>query len=212
MAGEKEIKARKMPVQDRSRNTVDTILEAAAQVLEARGYAGATTNHIAQRAGVSIGSLYQYFPNKEAIVFSLMDAHMEESASTLDGLMGKMEAWGRITPGDVRGIVTAAMDLHIKAPGVHRTIVLEIPFTGKLWWESFLRMEQKMADRLQALMDKTPEVRKVNTRASSRLVIRVLESLTHRQVMNSEEPLEEEEFVEETTDMVCRYLFQDSRE
>lgn len=59
--------------QERSLASIDAIVDAAAQVLLQRGYAHATTNHIAQRAGVSIGTLYQYFPNKDAIFERILD-------------------------------------------------------------------------------------------------------------------------------------------
>ena len=59
---------RKIPQQRRSRFTVDAIIEAAAHLLAARGWEASTTNHIAARAGVSIGSLYKYFPNKPSIL------------------------------------------------------------------------------------------------------------------------------------------------
>ncbi|MEM7018835.1 MAG: TetR/AcrR family transcriptional regulator [Pseudomonadota bacterium] len=62
---------RKQPVQSRAHATVDAILEAAARVLIDDGYSAANTNHIAERAGVSIGSLYEYFPGKEAIFTEL---------------------------------------------------------------------------------------------------------------------------------------------
>jgi AcrR family transcriptional regulator len=62
---------RRKPVQDRSLATVEAILEAAAQVFERYGYAAGTTNRIAGRAGVAIGSLYQYFRNKDAILVAL---------------------------------------------------------------------------------------------------------------------------------------------
>ena len=64
---------RKQPVQSRSSKTVDVILEAAAHILEERGFDGYTTNAIAERAGVSIGSLYQYFPGKDAITIALIE-------------------------------------------------------------------------------------------------------------------------------------------
>lgn len=63
---------RKTARQERATKTVEAILEAAARILEAGGFAGYTTNAIAQRAGVSIGSLYQYFPNKDAITRALI--------------------------------------------------------------------------------------------------------------------------------------------
>lgn len=72
MAKPAGIKARK-PVQERSRRTVDAILEAAVQILEQDGEAGFTTNHVARRAGVSIGTLYQYFDGKDAILLALSE-------------------------------------------------------------------------------------------------------------------------------------------
>src|SRR6185436_592878 len=64
---------RKRPKQARSQQTVDALLEATARVLGARGFEGATTNEIARVAGVSVGSLYQYFPSKEALVAALLE-------------------------------------------------------------------------------------------------------------------------------------------
>ena len=69
---------RKRPRQARSKATVDTILEATARVLVKHGFDGLSTNAVAAGAGVSIGSLYQYFQNKEALVLALIERHMEE--------------------------------------------------------------------------------------------------------------------------------------
>jgi len=66
---------RKLPQQDRSKVTVDAILTATARI-DSRRYDRATTNRIAELAGVSIGSLYQYFPSKEALVTSLAEQHV----------------------------------------------------------------------------------------------------------------------------------------
>ena len=68
---------RRLPRQQRSQALFDAILEATAQVLVEHGYAGANTNLIAERAGVSVGSLYQYFPNKDALVAALHERHAE---------------------------------------------------------------------------------------------------------------------------------------
>lgn len=78
--------ARKSPVQERSKVTVDVIVEAAARVLRKEGADALTTNRIAEVAGVSIGSLYQYFPNKEAIVVALVDSRIEGSRSQIEAL------------------------------------------------------------------------------------------------------------------------------
>lgn len=77
---------RKRPSQPRSSNTMDAILEAAALVLEAGGFESYTTNHIAERAGVSIGSLYQYFPNKDAVTVALIEREASNLASRFAAL------------------------------------------------------------------------------------------------------------------------------
>ena len=68
-----KLNPRKQATQARAARTIEIILEAAAHILERRGLAGYTTNAIAKRAGVSIGSLYRYFPNKDAITIALID-------------------------------------------------------------------------------------------------------------------------------------------
>src|SRR5262250_749285 len=72
---------RKRPRQARSRATVDSILEATARVLVKRSFDGLTTNLVAEAAGISIGSLYQYFPNKAALVGALIEKHVDDLTS-----------------------------------------------------------------------------------------------------------------------------------
>jgi AcrR family transcriptional regulator len=71
-------KQRKQPSQERSRETVAVILEAAARILESRGLEGYNTNAVAEKAGVSIGSLYQYFPGKDALTIALIVSFEED--------------------------------------------------------------------------------------------------------------------------------------
>ena len=72
MPAKRRTKARKQPLQQRSRETVAVILEAAARVLEQRGLEGYNTNAVAERGGISVGSVYQYFPNKDALTLALI--------------------------------------------------------------------------------------------------------------------------------------------
>jgi AcrR family transcriptional regulator len=72
---------RKEPIQDRAKVTSDAILEAAELIIVGDGYEKATTNYIAERAGVSIGSLYQYFPNKDAIISALIEQEVSKVAT-----------------------------------------------------------------------------------------------------------------------------------
>jgi AcrR family transcriptional regulator len=72
---------RKKPIQDRAKFTSDSILEAAEIIIVNEGYEKATTNYIAERAGVSIGSLYQYFQNKDAIISALIEREVSKVAN-----------------------------------------------------------------------------------------------------------------------------------
>ena len=83
---------RKSPSQERSRQTVERILDAAARIFHEHGYARTTTNDIADEAGLSIGSLYQYFPNKDALLVALTKRHITTTTSSLAAMMGKLPA------------------------------------------------------------------------------------------------------------------------
>ena len=78
------IEPRKSPRQSRSQATVDAILDATARVLVERGHAATNTNLVAERAGVSVGSLYQYFPNKLALINALRARHSREMAASME--------------------------------------------------------------------------------------------------------------------------------
>jgi AcrR family transcriptional regulator len=82
------IEPRRMPMQARSRERVDRILDAAAQLLIEEGYDAVKTNHIAKRAGVSIGSIYQFYPNRYAIFHALAVRYMDRISDILSGHMG----------------------------------------------------------------------------------------------------------------------------
>jgi len=90
---------RKRPSQTRAMRTVDTLFEAAARILASEGESGFTTNRIAERAGFSIGTLYQYFPSKEAIVVAMVRRQRERVMRELDATLERA-ARGEITAED----------------------------------------------------------------------------------------------------------------
>jgi AcrR family transcriptional regulator len=79
---------RKKPRQRRALDTVEVILDAAAQVLVARGPTGFTTNHVAERAGVSVGTVYQYYPNKAALLLQLHVREGRRTVASLESTLG----------------------------------------------------------------------------------------------------------------------------
>jgi AcrR family transcriptional regulator len=114
----KRISPRKEPRQARAVGTVEAILQAATYILLRKGWDGLTTNRIAERAGVNIASLYQYFPNKEAIVAELMRRHVEETRAA--ALRVLVEHRGDDLPALVRTVVRATLAVHAVAPELHR--------------------------------------------------------------------------------------------
>ena len=100
-------KSRKKPTQARSRLTVASILEAATQVLDAEGEPSLTTKLVAERAGVSIGTLYQYFPNRDAILLALAEEERQRIARSMRKLAEKIDPSGPIDPARefIRGLI-----------------------------------------------------------------------------------------------------------
>jgi AcrR family transcriptional regulator len=123
------IQQRKSPRQERSRATVEAILQAAAYILVRQGYDAFTTNSVAERAGVNIASLYQYFPNKEAIFAELYRRHVAESRAAMLAALRAGDAardGGRAgSSRTVRRMVCALIAAHSVAPELHRIFTQE---------------------------------------------------------------------------------------
>src|SRR5436190_3384370 len=124
MAHKLRTSPRKQPLQKRSHETVDAILAATAQVLVRHGYEGASTNRIAEAAGVSVGSLYQYFPSKEAFVLALFERHCEEIARIVErALMAEASA---AIPDLVRSLVRGLLEAHRASPELHAVLTEQV--------------------------------------------------------------------------------------
>lgn len=102
---------RKVPQQQRARVTHDAILVAAAHIIGKHGLAGFNTNAVAERAGVSIGSLYQYFPNKDALMAALIERQQERQLATLHAAAESIDTSANLEA-VVRALVRAAMQHH----------------------------------------------------------------------------------------------------
>ena len=122
------VKLRKTPSQARSAWTVDLILQAAAQVLEARGEDALTTKTVAERAGVSIGTLYQYFPNRDAILLALADREARRIGERMQALIDR-HPQNREDP--ARVIVRALIRSYAARRGARRQFALVVAMTGK---------------------------------------------------------------------------------
>lgn len=116
-------KMRKAPQQARSRATTEAILDAAAHILGERGWAGLTTNAVADVAGVSIGSLYQYFPNKLSLIDAVRRRHFDDVLAVLRAAANAKMARGR----RVAALVDGMIAVHSRYPAAHRVLIEESP-------------------------------------------------------------------------------------
>lgn len=122
------LKPRKKPVQKRSAITIDTIFEATIQVLLAQGFEKTGTTQIAERAGVSVGSLYQYFPNKRALLAALVQRHISE---VVDASVAACEAVHGLTIQEMCSRTVAAfVDAKTRRPEVSRALYLPAATVG----------------------------------------------------------------------------------
>lgn len=120
---EASLNLRRKPLQSRSEETIAVILEASTQILETRGLAAFNTNAIAERAGVSIGSLYQYFPGKEAILAALHKHFEEQLMLAVNNSL--TQSLGQTLQLRLRSLVGALIDAHTRSPNLHRILELE---------------------------------------------------------------------------------------
>lgn len=111
---------RKQPRQKRSQETCTVILEAAARILETDGLGGLTTNRVAETAGVSVGSLYQYFPSKEAILAEMIRDLRRSLLSDCEAAVDTVR--GRPLPDAVDALVRASLRHHLVRPGLARVL------------------------------------------------------------------------------------------
>jgi AcrR family transcriptional regulator len=200
----------RVPQQARSRRTRERILEAAAACFEDRGYDETTTAEIARRAGIAVGSIYDYFQDKRAILLEILHDTVEQVANgVVEGLAP--EAWQGADPRDsVRKLLELVFRSRQVQPGMQRIL-----------WERFFRdpelraaMERiedhvrgAMTELLQAIRsDGRLRIDDVETAA---FVIHLSVEWTASRLILGGAPVEMDATIDAATDMITRYLFPD---
>jgi AcrR family transcriptional regulator len=131
--------SRRVPQQRRARATVEAILDAAIRILKREGVAAITTNRVAEIAGVSVGSIYQYFPDKRAIFIALHRRHVEEIDRRLQRTLlaqaaAPLEAL-------LESVVGAMVEAHSVDPELHELLSTQVPHRGDGTQEFAQRMQ-----------------------------------------------------------------------
>lgn len=126
MPGQGRLKPRKTPSQERAKATVEAILEAAAYILVRDGWEQFTTNRVAERAGVNIASLYQYFPNKDSIVSELQRRHIEKGRAAYPDTITQLRSQPDLRAA-LKILIDGAIAEHRINPKLHKVFAEELP-------------------------------------------------------------------------------------
>jgi AcrR family transcriptional regulator len=193
---------RRQPKQRRACQTVDAILEAVIRILKREGVDALTTNRIAEVAGVSIGSVYQYFPDKRAILVALHQRHIEEidrmvkstlvrhAESSLDELM--------------RAMIGAMIDAHTTDPKLYEVMLTEVPHRAGGTQDFAVRLHGAF---LLAIASRGHELKKGRDLEKVVFVVtHMVEALSHGAVLRRPRGLPLEDAKAEITRAVLAYL------
>lgn len=170
-----DLSPRKAPSQQRSARTVDRIVDAAIIVFDDVGYEAATTNEIARAARVSIGSLYQYFPNKDALLVEIARRHLASSVAAFDALIADSDPHA-----DLNTVIGTVIDLLVgqhERDRLHLLIAHEAARTAELNHE-LLVARHHMADMAARLLERRIHGSQ-DRLIAAQLVVAVLDAAVH---------------------------------
>ncbi|WP_242639104.1 TetR/AcrR family transcriptional regulator [Mycolicibacterium sp. S2-37] len=182
---------------------VDRILDAGQEMLIAHGYDGASTNRIAAAAGVSPGSLYQYFPNKEAIAGAVIDRYSDQLAARVAARVS--ERLDQPAPDYVRESIAALLDALDVHPEFLRAVVEHTPRLGSE--TKLLAFEQRIGELTVAYLTINRSLVRpgVTFDTAAWLLVRMVEHLCVRYILD-QPPIDRDTFVDEVTVMALNFL------
>jgi AcrR family transcriptional regulator len=138
---------RRQPTQGRARETVNAILDAVIRLLRRNSVSAITTNRVAAVAGVSIGSVYQYFPNKRAIFIALHERHIEQVDRTLQRKIG--ESAGKPLDHLVAHLMDGMIEVHAAVPALATLLDSEVPHRADRAGDFSIRLHQPLREALE---------------------------------------------------------------
>lgn len=189
--------------QDRAKATIETILRGATHVLVKEGYERTNTNRIAEVAGVSIGSIYQYFANKESIIGELIEIHMQK---VMDVFLSKYNTLSTVSLNDgIRILIRCMIEVRSIQPKLQRIFDEQLPKIGKL---CHLREYEKQAVEMiiAYLQSKKNEVSVKNIETAAFICVHAVEAVIQAALNNRQDILTNGDLENELTNLILRYL------
>jgi AcrR family transcriptional regulator len=194
---------RKGAKQARARATIDAILEATAHILIRDGYDRLTTNHVAREAGVSIGSIYQYFPSKDALVAALVDRQLDRMLSVIAPEVA--EAIDEPFDKAIDRLVRALMRAHEVEPELYRAVLEQVPRVGRL--ERIREIDRHFEALLAASLEaRRRELTTKDTRLAAFMIVRSAKAIVIAAMLEHPEYVKDGRLARELGRMVRGYL------
>jgi AcrR family transcriptional regulator len=194
---------RNQPRQPRSRTTVALILDAAIRVLDREGLDALTTSRVAEVAGFSVGTLYQYFAHRDAIIAALQDRELERASAMLDRVLS---AAPPLRDHELaRSIVDELLSLYRAAPALHRVLAASgLSFTPP---ERVVAFDARSVAVLKAFLDLAgPRIRAANLQTAAFVVYQSVRATMLAYLLESPAGVDDAALVEELTQLIVRYL------
>jgi AcrR family transcriptional regulator len=171
--------------------------------LAKEGFAASTTTRVAEVAGVSIGSLYQYFPSKEALVAALIDAHISKVLSLLAESTAPLQ--GATLELAVRTLIDAILKMHAIDPELHAVLTSHFPDVEGI--EKVRVLNDQALMLVQGYLDAhRSRIRPTNTRLAAFILVNAVQAVVSAAVVAKEVRLEDEELANELKALVLRFL------
>ncbi len=194
---------RKSPNQDRAKATVTAILDATARILAEDGFEAVNTNRVAEVAGVSIGSLYQYFPNKNALVGAVAVRHTEAMAAVVAA--GVRAAADDDLPDLVKTLIRSTMQAHAENPKLRRAIIEELPRIGRP--ARIAELKQNIHQSVVALLTaRRSRIKVKDISMAAFVIVNTVEHLTHVAQMAGHGARQLGRLERELNDLILAYL------
>ncbi|MBN9165317.1 MAG: hypothetical protein BGO98_18690 [Myxococcales bacterium 68-20] len=207
MATKKTKEPRKRPQQARSQTTVHAILEATVQVLEREGPDSATTTRIAEVAGVSVGTLYQYFSHRDAIFDALQEREFERAIVLMQEVLSDNNL-ARSPRETVAGCVQGMLALYQASPGMHRVLAMEGLRSTKA--DRIHSFDLRVIALVRHFLTATgAPIRRKNVDAAAFVAFQSVRATMLAMLLESPAGLNDKALVEELVDLLLRYLVDD---
>jgi AcrR family transcriptional regulator len=190
---------RKQPKQQRAQALVEAAVEATARILAREGRARLTTNRIAEVAGISVGSLYQYFADKQELVAEVRQRFEARFQARFAELAARV---GGLPLGDaVAALVDALVELHAEDPQLHNELGTGTPAEARSPLHALVT---------GYLASRAHELRRPDPALAAHVLLQAAESLVHETALHSPERLADPAFAAEVRDLLVRYLVRDA--